>query len=65
MRQEEKPAYIMAMAACANAEIIAMQEANIAARAAGRTTPYPPGDFLAVPEKYGIHHNAVLELLRS
>lgn len=65
MHQEEKPAYIIAMAACAMAEIAGMQAANQISIQAGVLPIYGKGDFDKVSETYGIHHNAVIGLLHN
>jgi hypothetical protein len=60
MTSAQAAAYIIAQAACATAEIAAMEAANANARRHDVTPRYDEQHFLAVPEKYGIHHNAVL-----
>lgn len=57
MTREQAAAFIIAQAACAMAEVAAMQARN----AANPHRPtHPPEDFEAVPDRYGIGHNAVL-----
>lgn len=65
MHQEEKPAYIMAMVACALAEIAGMQATNQSCALSGQHPTYTRGDFADVIDRHGLHHNAVLELLRA
>jgi hypothetical protein len=65
MHQEEKPAYIIAMSVCAAAEIAGMMATNQSCALSGQHPTYKASDFNAVSERYGIHHNAVIELLRS
>ena len=63
MSPEQAAAYVIAQATCANAEIAAMQANNIASERRGeRYAPHAPAEFLAVPDKYCISHNAVLAL---
>jgi hypothetical protein len=63
MSDEQKAAFIIAQAACANAEIAAMQARNFADLCIPNN-PNPPfykhDDFMAVQEKYLIGHNAVI-----
>lgn len=65
MHQEEKPAYIMAMAVCAMAEIAGMQAENQSRAQSGLPLIYGKAAFDDVIERHGIHHNAVLTLLRT
>ena len=58
MNPEQKIAYIIAQAACAQIEAMALLGDNFAGR-----PPYSRDHFMALIEKYGIHHNAVLSLL--
>lgn len=60
MNPEQQAAYVIAQAACASAEIAAMQAANQAQ--AGK---YSEQDFLAVIDRYCIGHNAVISTFRS
>jgi len=60
MTNEQKAAYIVAMAACANAEIAGMQAENQQRQVLGHSLAYVESDFQAVPIRYGIHHNAVI-----
>jgi len=62
---ETRAAYIVAMAACANASVAAMQAENDAAKSAGRPQVYNYHDFEGVPNAYGIHHNAVVSFLNG
>lgn len=65
MSDEQKTAYVLAMVACANAEIAAMTAENQIRVREGQALAYGEKAFLDVPNRYGIHHNAVLELFRS
>ena len=60
MTAEQKAAFINAQAACAMAEIAGMQAANIERRAHGYSLAYDESAFAAVPDRYGIGHNAVV-----
>lgn len=64
MSPEQQAAYVIAQAACVTAEIAAMQAANTADAAAGRSPSFTSEDFLQLINSYGIHHNAVLTLFR-
>jgi len=74
MTPEQAAAFVVAQAACANAEIAAMQQSNDAFVAsfeprgyngipglAANHAPYTANDFRAVIDKYCIGHNAVLQ----
>lgn len=65
MDAAQAAAYVIAQAACCNAEIAAMQAANDQSRLAGVVPHYDEQHFLAVPERYGVHHNAVLTLFQG
>lgn len=64
MNPEQKAAFVIAQAACANAEIAGMQAMDRAWAAQGHTT-YNDLDYKAVIEKYCIGHNAVLTLFQE
>lgn len=65
MNHEARCAYIVAMAACVNAEVAGMQAENAARAAAGLSQAYTEAAFQEVISRYGIHHNAVIEYLRN
>lgn len=65
MRGEEKVAYVNAMTACALAEIAAMQAANAHMAIIGEGPVYDAQHFRDVPDRFGIHHNAVLSLFHE
>jgi hypothetical protein len=65
MNTAEAIAYIQAQTICALAEIEGMKAANAHRLSLGMTIAYDENAFFDVPNKYGIHHNAVLELLQS
>ena len=62
MTQEQQAAYVVAMAACVNAEVAAMQAENQQRAHRGESLAYTEDAFAAVADKHGIHHNAVLGL---
>jgi hypothetical protein len=65
MDQSARAAFVNAQAACALAEIAAMQAANQSRVADGQGVMFQHGDFMAVQEKYLIGHNAVIQYLRD
>jgi len=65
MTPEQKAAYVTAMAACAMADIAAMQAANQACAMAGLSPSFTEADFTEIPNRHGIHHNAVLTLFHT
>lgn len=66
MTDDQKAAYVIAMAACAQVEAIGMLSENQRVIALGhRIPPYNQADFEALIEKHGIHHNAVLTLFHG
>ena len=60
MTPEQKAAYVFAQAVCAMAEIEGMKAENIQCTFRDADMTYMKKQFMAVIEKYGIHHNAVL-----
>lgn len=60
MTPEQQAAYINAQAVAASAELEAMKAANWMRLMQGHTIAYGEEDFLALIDKYGLHHNAVL-----
>ena len=65
MTPEQKAAHVMAMVACAMAEIAAMQAANNDGTRPDPKPPYSEQDFRDVIDRNGVHHNAVLTLFRN
>jgi len=65
MTDEQKAAYIMSQTVCALAKIESMKAANWMREMKGQTIAYGEDDFLAVPDKYSLHHNAVIGLFHS
>jgi len=60
MDDQMKSAFIVAQAACANAELMAMQAANAQTP---DDQPYNYEAFMAVQDKYMIGHNTVISYL--
>lgn len=60
MTPEQQAAYINAQAVAASAELEAMKAANWMREMQGHTIAYGEEAFLALIDKYGLHHNAVL-----
>lgn len=65
MNRAETVAYVQAQSACALAEIEAMKAENSYRASCGNNIAYGEDAFLAVIEKYGIHHNAVMKLFQD
>jgi hypothetical protein len=63
--QASKAAFIIAQAACATAEIAAMQAENQIRLSQGLSVAYDHANFMAVIDNYYIGHNAVIGYLRS
>jgi hypothetical protein len=64
MTPEQQAAYVIAMAACAMAEVAAMQAANQQCAHRGEAVTYDEQHFRDVITNNSIHHNAVLEMFR-
>jgi hypothetical protein len=62
---EARAAFIHAQAACATAEIAAMQAANQQRAAEGNSPAYGEDAFMAVQSRYMIGHNDVIDYLRD
>ena len=65
MNREEAAAYVFAQAVCALAEIQGMKALNDYRKILGHQIAYDDGPFVEVIEKYGIHHNAVINLYQA
>lgn len=52
--------YLGAMTTCAAIEAAGMEAENMQRHALGQSMAYVHADFMAVIDKYGIHHNAIL-----
>jgi hypothetical protein len=63
MISEENAAFINSQTACALIEMQGMVAANTLREDQGHTIAYDESAFLKLIEKYGIHHNAVLNRL--
>lgn len=65
MTTEQQAAFVIAQAACASAQIAAMQAANQHRLSLGHSIAYDEEAFLAVVDKYHLGHNAVIDFFRS
>lgn len=65
MTNEQKAAYINAQVASMLVEMEAMKVENVLRSIKGFVPKYDGGDFLALPEKYGVHHNAIIGLFNG
>lgn len=63
--EAKRCAFIHAQVACALAEIAGMQATNAALAMQGAPPVYNYQDFFAIPDRYMIGHNAVIEYLRN
>jgi hypothetical protein len=64
MNENQKAAYVTAMAVCALVEAIGMMADNQARTARGEALSYGESAFQDLPFKYGIHHNAIIGMFR-
>lgn len=60
MTPEQQAAYIIAQAACMHAEIEGMRAANLGRVINNDPLLYTEADYAGLPDKYGVHHNAVI-----
>mgnify|MGYP001823689767 CR=1 FL=1 len=60
MTPEQQAAYINAQAVAASVELEAMKAANWMREMQGHTIAYGEEEFLALIDRYGLGHNAVL-----
>jgi hypothetical protein len=65
MDQAARVAYINAMVVCALAKIEGMKAENAHRLSNGSGISYGEEAFEAVPNEFGIHHNAVISYLRG
>ena len=65
MTPEQKAAFVIAQAACMNAELEAMKAANIDRLERGYSTAYGEDEFLSIPAKYGLEHNTVVAFFQE
>lgn len=63
MDKEARAAFIISQAACMQTEMAAMQMRNVLDNFAGRPLSHTPEDFDALPDRYGLGHNAVISYL--
>lgn len=61
MTDEQKAAFIFSQSICALAEIEGMKAENKYRERRGEATAYNEKSFFDVIDKYGIHHNAVVQ----
>ncbi len=57
--------YIQSQVACALIEMEAMKAANVEREQRGESLAYDEAAFMAIIDKYGIHHNAVIGFMRE
>ncbi len=57
--EHQKAAYIIAQSACMNARLESMKAANAQAAFHNQPPLYQESDFLALPDEFGVGHNAV------
>ena len=65
MTPEQQAAYVQSQVVCALAEILGAMSENMQRAACGQSMAYDDAAFSEIPDRYGISHNAVLELFRS
>lgn len=65
MTPEQAAAFVNAQTACALAEIEGMRAANAIAVLNEKPMPYGYNEFSAVPSRFGIEHNTVLQLFED
>ena len=65
MNEIQQAAYVIAQAACAMCEVEAMKADNERCRQQGVSDAYGESHFMALQDKYGIHHNAVITLFQG
>lgn len=65
MSEMRNAAYVQAMASCAVVEALGMLAENMARGQRGESPAYGEEQFQCLIERYGIHHNAVVALMRG
>lgn len=65
MNHNEAAAFINSQVACALIEVESMKAANTERESQGYALAYDEEAFMAIIDKYGIDHNAVLTVLRE
>ena len=63
MDKEQRIVYINAMTVCAQIECAGMVAENKQREVEDKSMAYVEESFLKLPDKYGIHHNAVISFL--
>lgn len=61
MTNGQRAAYVFAQTVCALAEIEGMKAENMQRQFKGEAMAYDEAAFVGVIDKYGIHHNGVIE----
>ena len=65
MSPEQAAAYVNAQTVCALAELASMHAANYTRAQQDHTHAYDEDAFLAVPDRFGLSHNAVVILFQN
>ena len=65
MDPEQRAAYVNAQAACCMAEALGMISENMMRISEGKSVAYDHSAFCSLIERYGVHHNAVVMMLRG
>ncbi len=65
MTPEQKAAYINAQCISANADIQGMIAENQHRLSLGLSIAYDEQAFAEVPDRYGIHHNQIIDFFRD
>ena len=65
MTPEQQAAYIFGQAVAAMIELESMKAMNLEREIRGESLAYPGESFLALIDKYGISHNAILMFYRG
>ncbi len=65
MDREQRIAFVNTQIVCANCELAAMHVANMESHKAGGAMVYHEKDFLELPNRYMIGHNAVIDYLNT
>ena len=63
MDQHARGAFLIAQAACMQAELMSMQERNRLCTIARQPAMHLPQEFMDLPIKYGLDHNAAITYL--
>lgn len=65
MTPEQSAAFVQAQAACMLVELEAMKAANKRREDQGHSPAYGEEEFLALIDKWGVHHNGALSTMMS